>query len=43
MRIVKWAILYDILVDTGDELVLDDGAILFPILSVLLGTPGRRH
>jgi len=32
-----------ILVDAGNELVLDDRAVLVPILSVLLGAPGTRH
>ena len=27
------------LVDTGDELVLDDGAVLFPVLAVLERAP----
>jgi len=31
----------NILVDTGDELVLDDRAVPVPIFSVLLGTSGR--
>jgi len=32
-----------VLVDTGYKLILDDGAVPVPILSVLLGTPGRRN
>jgi hypothetical protein len=30
-----------ILVDTGDKLIFDDRAVLVPILSVLLGAPGK--